>query len=196
MFSLPSHPIPYRIVGVDPGSTTLGIAVLDLYLEDFSIELVDARTFNAARGISHYQTVTDFHGDRMARLHSLQDSLYGYLACFRPQGFASESPYMGRFANAFRALTECLLVIQQTAYVYDPRMRVHLIDPMTVKAAVGIVAKGYRNKAALAKEHVREAVLKLPLRNPGNFNMEAFDEHSIDAIAVAIARIKQMLTTG
>ena len=192
MITYPAHRIPYRVLGIDPGSATLGVAVLDLYLDDLSIDLADARTFNAGRGMQDYQQTELYHGPRMARLQFMADHLAGYLSQMHPDGLASESPYMGRFVTVFRALTECLLVIHQVGYHYDPRRVLHLIDPMAVKAAVGVVAKGYRNKAALAKEHVRRGVLALPLGNPNGVDMSALDEHSIDAIAVAMARIKQM----
>ncbi len=193
MITYPAHRIPFRIIGIDPGSSALGVAVLDLYLDDLTVELVDARTFNAAKGIRDYDVLVQYQHERFARLQYMSDSLSGYIYAMRPNGVASESPYMGRFPAAFRALSECLLIIHQAVVAYDPYTRLHMIDPMTVKAAVGVVSKGYKNKAALAKEHVRNAVLGLTLSNPNNIPMDQLDEHSIDAIAVAMARIRAML---
>lgn len=190
MYRLPDHEIPVRVMGIDPGSNMLGVSILDYHLADKSVVLVDARTFQAAQDLREYKLVADVHGEHIAKLMSIRDSLSGYMRAWIPYTVASESPYMGRFPAAYRALCNCMMMITETVIAHDPYMPLHLFDPMTVKAAVGVTAKGYRNKAALAKEHVKAAVLGLPLDNPSGIDTSKLDEHSIDAIAVAMARIK------
>ncbi len=189
----PENPIPYRVVGIDPGSVTLGVAVLDLNIDTHAIELIDARTFDASKSLQPYWLVAKTHGDRVARLMAHEDGLYGYFCCMQPQAIASESPYMGRFPQAYAALTECMTSIRRAVWRYDNRMPLHLSDPMTVKAAVGVVSKGRKNREALSKDHVQEGVLNLDLINHSGIDISKLDEHSIDAIAVAKSRIDQML---
>lgn len=192
MLTYPAHPIPYRVLGIDPGSVTLGVAVLDFDLDTRTVELVDARTFDASKGLAAYRNVVAIHGERVARLIAHEQGLWTYFCTMRPQAIVSESPYLGRFPQAFAALTECITAIRRAVLQYDPFMPLYMADPMTVKAAVGVHGKGRKDKQALRKENVQAAVVALPLINRTGIDLTQLDEHSIDAIAVAMSRLVEM----
>lgn len=170
----------------------MGVAVIDLELLTGTKTIVDVRTFDADKSLVHYRNAVNVYGERTARLLAHEHGLATYFHLYRPHAIISESPYMGRFPQAFAALTECVTAIRRAVMTYDRFMPLHMADPMTVKAAVGIVSKGRKDKAALSKENVKAAVLQQPLLNPGGFDLNALDEHSIDAIAVALSRILVM----
>ncbi len=192
MLTYPSHPVPYRVLGIDPGSVTLGVAVLDFDLDTRVVELIDAQTFDASKSLGQYRNVVEVHGERVARLLAHENGLSTYFGIMRPQTIVSESPYLGRFPLPFAALTECITAIRRAVLRYDPFMPLHMADPMTVKAAVGVHAKGRRDKDALKKEKVQAAVAALPLSNRSGIDLMQLDEHSIDAIAVAMSRLVEM----
>jgi Holliday junction resolvasome RuvABC endonuclease subunit len=154
--------------------------------------LIDVRTFDAARSLVHYRSAVAVHGERVARLLAHEHGLASYFSVFRPHAIASEAPYLGRFPQAYAALVECVSAIRRAVMTYDAYMPLHVVDPMTVKAAVGVVSKGRKKSDALSKENVRAAVMGLGLNNPGQIDLEALDEHSIDAIAVACSRVLVM----
>lgn len=96
---------------------------------------------------------------------------------------------MGRFAAAFRALTECMVFISDAVGRYDPMMLLHVVDPPTAKMAVGLVIK-----KGMTKDDVKKAVLALKdLENPNGIILEDLDEHSIDSIAVGYYLAKRIL---
>jgi hypothetical protein len=96
-----------------------------------------------------------------------------------PLGIISESPfYSSRMPSAFGALTEVVCSIRQAVMVYDAWRVLYLIDPPSVKKALG--CKGNGDKVA-----VKEALLRLPLLcNVIEGGVQALDEHSIDAVGV------------
>lgn len=192
LLQYPPYSIPYRIVGIDPGSVTLGACVIDLDLQTRTETLVDVRTFDASKNMRDYHNLSRIHGDRCARLQIHEDSLTGYFSVFKPHAIISEAPFLGRFPQAFAALTECVTAIRRAVMRYDRFMPLHIADPMTVKSAVGVHRMGRKDKGALSKENVHAAVMQLPLLNPGQIDLASLDEHSIDAIAVARSRIVTM----
>lgn len=193
LLQYPPYPAPLRICGIDPGTNTLGVAIIDLDLQTGARTLVDARTFDVTKNQREYHNLFAIHGDSEGRLQMLEDALSNYFGWFRPHTVVSESPYLrARLVSAFRALTLCLSRIRAALIRHDRFMPLYLADPMTVKAAVGVRSKGAKDKEALSKENVKAAVMKLGLLNPGNIDIASLDEHSIDAIAVACSRIEAM----
>lgn len=193
------HNPPLRIFGIDPGSVTLGIGIVDYDLKTGETVIVEARTFDAGKAIRHepYPLLTQVHGDRFARLRAHEDSLAASMALWSPHRVISESPYMGRFPQAFAALTEVMTAIRNAVYRYDPFMSLALSDPMTVKQAVGVDTKGQRRgKADLSKEAV-QAGLKA-LISSGQVRYAAatpflnLDEHSVDAICAALSALADL----
>ena len=193
LLQYPTHSVPMRIIGVDPGTNTLGVAVIDLDLQTGQRTLIDARTFDVTKNQKDYHNLFAVHGDSEGRLQMLEDALVNYFNWFQPHVVISESPFLrARLATAFRALTLCLSRIRQALIRHDRFKPLHLSDPMTVKAAVGVHSKVSKNKDALGKDKVKEAVMMQDILNPGGIDLSELDEHSIDAIAVACSRIVAM----
>lgn len=204
LFQYPLQVIPFRVIGIDPGSNTLGVAVLDIDLMSQTETLVDARTFDASKGLREYHNMLRVYGELATRVQSHEDTLVGYFSFYRPHAIICESPFLGRFPAAFKALLACMFSIQRAVIRYDRFMPLHMADPMSVKAAVGVTSKGIpkgprqkgrkrgRTNAELAKDKVRDAVLGLDMINASGLDLTLLDEHSIDAIAVARARVMAM----
>lgn len=191
---------PYRIVGIDPASKLMGVSVIDLHLDTRQAVLLHAQTFNAEHLIRNYQPVISVHGERTARLMAIEDTLHGFFHYWEPHCIISESPYMGRFPQAFATLTECVTAIRRATYRYDPYLPLRMVDPMTAKAAVGVstkgrakVGKGKHRKTDLTKDDVKVGLLLQPLHNPNGIDIQQLDEHSVDATAVAYSRVQFIL---
>jgi Holliday junction resolvasome RuvABC endonuclease subunit len=182
-----TDPTPLRIIGIDPGTETLGVSVLDVSLTTNQIVLQYVSTYTATQLIRlfHLQWISQVHGDRIARLKAHEENLYSLFTTFRPHEIVSESPYLGRFPAAYAALVECMSVIRSAVMRYDFRMPLHTLDPPTVKTRLGVSGKSGD------KTHMREGLLRLPdLENPQRIPIELLDEHSIDAMAVAYTRAR------
>lgn len=176
-------PAPFRVIGIDPGTDTLGVSVLDANLSTNEISLKSSQTFKGSIMCKEYPWIIQTHGEKVARLKSHEDNLYNLFCQYRPHEVVSEAPYMGRFPAAYAALVECLNAIRAALMRYDAHMPLYTVDPATVKHTVGVSGKSGD------KELMHKAITNLTtISNPGHINLQMLDEHSIDSIAVAYVR--------
>ena len=171
-------PTQYRILCIDPGTETLGVAVLGYDVVTNAVGVIAGITLHGER-LARRNLVAFLHGDRFARNMALRAGVLDICREYQPHAATIESPWLGKFAETFAALTECCLVCKEAVYEYDSTMLLHRVDPPTAKAAVGAVTT-----KADRKGPVRDAVLELGLSCSRYFEMHAFSEHVIDAIAV------------
>lgn len=169
-----------NILSIDPGSQTLGLAVLSFDPITLEMKRTQAQTFKGDRLPGMSDHVENSHGAMIARLQAHRTHLYGVMCHYRPHFIASESPfYSSRMPSAYGVLMNTLdLAIRSAMSEYSPYMKLNLIDPPSVKKAVG--AKGNDGKDA-----VRVALLRICEKlciSPED--IKTLDEHSIDAIAV------------
>lgn len=188
MLILPDGNRHYRVLAIDPGTDTLGVAVLDLDLSTFEVSIVHTVTLKASKQLKFYPEMAETYGDRFTKIYSHSVQLKNLLFIYQPQAVISEAPYL-RFVTSFEALIECLMMIKQTVCEYNPTITVETIDPPRAKMAVGAPGKGGD------KEDVKQAVLRLTcLKNPTGIDLNAIDEHSVDAIAVGCYKLRNFIT--
>ena len=188
MLVLPELVEYYRVVAIDPGTDTLGVAILDVDLHHGVVNLVDAFTLRGNTNSKKYPMIIESHGLRYAKIHSHAENLLAIFSMARPHAIICESPFLGRFAQAFEALVECKMMIRHAVQQYDPTMTLETIDPPSAKIAVG-ASGGCKDKTV-----IRDNVAKLGfLKNPNNISILDLDEHSTDAIAVGIYKCRQVL---
>jgi Holliday junction resolvasome RuvABC endonuclease subunit len=82
------------VVGIDPGSTTLGTAVLWIDLSTLKVISSSAMTFHGDRLQSGESWLGGLHGDRFARIAALEQALLRLFTHVKPYMIASESPFM------------------------------------------------------------------------------------------------------
>lgn len=176
------------IVGIDPGTETLGMGILFVDLLSMRVVSSEAFTFVGSKLAGKTNWIGEVHGDRQGRLRAHEENLLVMFNHYQPFLIACESPfYSQRRPQAFGALTEAIASIRRAVMRYDAWKDLRMIDPPTVKNAVG--AKGNA-----AKELVLEALLALPeLNYNGARSLAECDEHSIDGLAVAYCRYRQLL---
>lgn len=180
----------YRVVGIDPGTDTLGVSLIEVDLRTSELILLDSVTYRGQLLARSDPLRIEKHGDRFARLMGHRSNLLYYFQQAQPHAFACEAPYMGRFPQAYAALTECVLVIKQAVELYDPFKKLYLYDPPTVKKSVSV------NGKSGDKEAMRRAISQLrDLQNPSGISFAVLDEHSIDSIAVSYCRAKELLNS-
>lgn len=87
---------------------------------------------------------------------------------------------MGRFPQSYMALVECVLCIRNAVMQYDYHIPLYSVDPTTAKQSTGMkITRGSD------KEDVRDALrARTDLR--WAVDLETLDEHSVDAVAVAL----------
>lgn len=178
-----------NIVGIDPGSQTLGLCVLSFDIVTLDIISTQAKTFYGDRLPQYDKFIATAHGDRVARILAHKQNIKELLYYYKPIIVASESPFFNtRRPNAFAALLEVLTMIRDSVIEYNPYQPLIGIDPPTVKKAVG--APGNADKTGVLSALVRISnSLKLDQKY-----INQLDEHSVDAIAVSYcAYVSQIL---
>lgn len=186
MLTIPENsPLTATVIGIDPGSETLGLAIIEFDVATLKIVNTQARTFVGTKMVDLDNWNGIIHGDRLGRIQAHKRNLLSVFRNVNPIQVCCESPfYSQRRPSAFGVLMEVLTAIRDAVLEYDSWKILFVIDPPTVKKAVG--ASGNAKK-----EVVREKVIELKeLNYLGDTPIEDLDEHSIDAIAVAYCRFK------
>lgn len=182
MLNIPENsPTVFRIIGIDPGTTNLGLAVLTVDIKTLIILNTYAFTLNANKLTSKDEWNCGIHSDRFDRILSLKTALLQTFILYQPTIVCVESPFFGRsHPNAFQALTEVLTAIRDTLYQHNPWMELMLVSPSEAKQA--ILAKGNATKEIM-KEKLLSLACELSIDPLLDINI--LDEHSTDAVAIA-----------
>lgn len=168
------------ILGIDPGSTNLGIAILNFELFSKEIISTEAFTINADRLVLNNSWLSENYDNKTARITALREKLLYILDYYDPVAIACESPfYNPKRPQAYGVLVEVLAMIRSVVIEHDDWKKLHMIDPSSVKQAVG--APGNANKETMAYHIGRMNQLNI-LREC------VLDEHSVDATAVAYCK--------
>lgn len=180
MFALPlDQTTEACIVGIDPGSETLGVCVLYFNVVTLAINRISPMTYTGSK-LPSDPMLSILHGDRVSRVKAHEDNLFNIFSQNSPIAVSTESPfYNPRMPGAYGALVEVICGIRNAVIRYSDVKPLYKVDPSSVKQAIG--AKGNADK-----DGVRGYISKIPeiidrLDRP----LSSLDEHSIDATAVA-----------
>lgn len=166
-----------RIAAVDPGTSHLGMAVLDWEYGQPQAEVVWAGTAHVADP-THNNAFGECVGKRDARLVQLEEQFREFLQLSCPTFIATETPFMRRAKlSAYESGVELQLMLRRTLWDVYPEKSLHGFNPIIVKSYVGVEAKG------TDKTHMQRAVMQL-YANHTRCDLSTLDEHSIDAVAV------------
>ena len=197
MLVIPGGDDKLRILAFDPGTDSLGLAVLEIDLPTRAGTFIDVRTFIANRSLKYsdaWKDIAEDHHDRYARLLTHEVNVYEYAKSWQPHTVACESPFMFRMPKAFAALTECVYTLRNSIFKYDPSVGFWMVTPMEGKRVVGAAFKG------TTKDDVKAGLAKL-LTNPNDHHIyyqcptlfDSLDEHSVDAMVIAIHHFNQWI---
>jgi len=189
MLTLPiNSPDTANIIGIDPGSTNMGVSVITINLVTLKIVSSIAWTINGAKLSDSDSWIANLHGDRYSRIKALEETLLQIFNYYQPIAVAGESAFInGRFPAAVMALVEVMGAIRNAVTRYDVWRVVNLVPPSSAKNAVS--AGGAANK-----DTMKEKVMQLTeLNYNGNVPIHLLDEHSIDALAIGYYMYKKLL---
>jgi Holliday junction resolvasome RuvABC endonuclease subunit len=186
--SIPEGASDYRILATDPGTNTMGVSILSLCLVTGTIRAEYVTTLVAEKMITPYAGIQDYYGDRFTKLYALQNSLAYLMYQFQVDAVVSESPYLGRFPQAFAALTEFMCALRSAMLAYNPFMPITTIDPATIKTNVGVSGKS-GDKLLMRNAVIALCESKAIALDP-SINVYDLDEHSIDSLAAGYSRLR------
>jgi len=174
----------YRIMGIDNGSSFLGMTITDLDLRSGVYHLLHAETFKADRLIDQHRGNLITHDARWARQNTLKDRVSRELCFYNPHAVAVESPFFmpGR-VTSFETLTEMMMFIRQAVEEYSTGMDIYRVSPGEAKRAVQ-PDKNFSMKKAV----IKDCVLKLDnITYNEDIQFDNLTEHEYDAIAVTLS---------
>lgn len=170
----------FHYLSIDPGTNSLGITInaVDFATKEKKIVHSTTAHIDKLAQMLYGDSLILTHGLRFAKMQACKDVIFKMACEWEIQAVVSESPYMGRFPQAFSALVECIQAMQNAILEYNPLLPFNLIDPATVKKAMGV--KGNNGD----KNAMRNAVATIM---PAEFDINMFDEHAIDSMGVGHA---------
>lgn len=174
-----------RLVGIDPGTNSLGVSVFERHIDTNEIALLWTSTIKGINFGKEYEKIMELNGERFAKVYGYKSSLVDFFNNWQPNLIVSEGNYMGRFPSAYGALTEMVLTIRLAALEYRSDMAVKVIDPSTVKKTIGV--PGNTGDKELIKKRVK--LLNIKFSQPQT--IDNLDEHSLDSIAIGYWGISQ-----
>ena len=175
-----------RVVAVDPGTSHLGLAVLDWEWGTDLAEVVWADTVHIADENSP-GSFSEVCGNRDYRLKLLYERWVEFLRVANPTFVATETPFMRRRKlSAYESGVELQKMLREGLWEVYPGKQLHGFMPIIVKAHVGVDARG------TDKSDMYRAVVAM-YKDSTLADLKVLDEHSIDAIAVGTTFIRIML---
>lgn len=174
-----------RILGVDPGNTTMGVAILDLAIPDMTMTLAHAYTVDSVKQYTDRHYLIEHRSERHLRQKIMGQAMVRALRFYEPDLIAIESPFMHRLPQAFAALTELMLRLEDAVAECNISIPITKIAPVKAKKAIGV--KDIKSKASV-KEALKKKNVAIMERQWG-----VMDEHSIDATVVAFVIAQQII---
>ncbi|BDR26704.1 hypothetical protein RVBP18_3590 [Pseudomonas phage sp. LC] len=179
MLKLPASDESFRVLALDPGSQNLGIAILEDKLDGSNKVVRNAFTCHLKDTNPAYAAISEVHGSRFTRMQQMSDAVLNILHTEKPHAVIVESNYLGKFAQSFAVLVECVTYVHRALYEYDRFIPLYMIDPTTVK-----INAGMKKVKGTTKDDVKEA-MRSRTDITWNIDIDSLDDHSMDACAIA-----------
>lgn len=171
-----------NLVGMDPGSNTFGLGVINIDPRTFEINYTEALSVEASRYMNNvWVPGTETH----RRIEWIGQYASEFFERTRPVAMAIETNFMRmRTASALPPLIETVARVRRSLSDYKPTLTPYLITPVQGKSAVGASNKA-KDKTLLP--YIK--ALKI-LKYRGALSLDQLDEHALDAIVITYAMYK------
>lgn len=174
----------FKILSIDPGTQTLGYAVLEINID--TLEVVDcfAWTVDSTRLDIYNEETALTYSEKFARIISHKTNFKNVLDFYQPLIVVSETPFFSIMRpSAAGPLYELFATLEQTVYEWDKEKPLYKAEPRSVKKFVNAVDHKDKNAVKTALKKIDE--LK-------SANLDFLDSHSIDAIAVGYYQLGKL----
>lgn len=174
----------FRVLCIDPGSSTAGFSIIDWDFFNKRGYIVDSNTYTATLAINASGYMPPAYDNKDHRLHGYGIHHADLLRYYEPDVVVSEAPYKGRFAQAFKVLSEVCQTLREATIDTAPHIDFISFSPSTVKNAVGVSGK------SSDKDLMTQALAgRTDLTFLNGIDLMQLDEHSVDSICVGLTFI-------
>lgn len=172
-----------RVLSIDPGSNMCGFSIMDWNVGQKTGTIQYAHTVDSKEALSALGDALNImrhtHDDKALRLYGYAKVLSRLMDEYMPTIIGSESPYMGKFPQAFRTLAELTFLFRLTVSSKDSLANFVFVDPSGLKKFMKVPGnngdKELMKKALISREDLFYA---------NGIDPHSLDEHSIDSICV------------
>lgn len=189
-FFTEDEPSKVFILGIDPGTTTVGFCVMEIDPVTVDRKSFEAFTIHCEKPCGGRHTnddLLDSHSALFVRLQEIRARFKNILEFYQPVQVATELPFFnGLHPTAFAPLIQVLSVIEDELYQWSPHKPLYRIENTTAKALIYPTSKEDR-KVIYAIKGSKYRIIACLEKNPQFqwINHTVYDEHSIDAILIA-----------
>ena len=186
VFSNPNIKETGILVGIDPGTTTLGLAITKFNFKSLKIESMFTKTI-LVKNIPHDNVTMSEHNELIHHMAALNRFLYDVFVDVGVSVVATESPFFNRFRpNSYASLLMVMDAIQKAVIQYSPITPYHTYPPGTVKKYIN--AKSFKGKSPVLDAIKHNTEIMENLTN----DITTITEHEIDALAVTYSYICEL----
>lgn len=177
----------WRILGVDNGTSLLGLALLE-YDFDTDIAKVIQLGVLEPRGLAYerYPRIVERKGNNAARRLWMKERFYDILLDIKPDVVAIETPFIGSVAtlSSFEPLALSVEALIDTILDVEDDLVKHIdiekVAPHQAKRAITPPEATYDS----SKEAIKVNVLNHPQIDLCGLNLDDYEQDSVDAIAI------------
>ena len=187
----------FNIVGIDPGSTTMGVACLGVSLNNLSLKSVETFQITADQptgGVKLADGLLEYYPPRSIRMLEIQRRLQTAFDFYQPVQIACESPfYNPRNPNAYGVLVEVVKTVEDTVRSWNPWRPLYRIESTAAKKSVNPTNDQLAKELKLIKDsklRIKEAVRIFPELHM--LNLDIMTEHEIDAVVVGYCQLTRL----
>lgn len=195
--STPSSPSSFNIVGIDPGSTTMGVASLELDMLDLRILSIETFLIQAdapTGGVRLPEGLLEYYPPRSIRMREITRRLNDAFDHYRPVQIACEAPfYNPRNPNAYGVLVEVVKTVEDAVRAWNPWRPLYRIEATSAKKAVNPLNPTDAARIKTIKDskvRIKEAVRIFP--ELSFVDLDKLSEHEIDAIVVGYCQLTRL----
>lgn len=192
----PAHGI---ILGIDPGTVTMGYCAMTVDLRTLERVRVDTFTIDANRpkdGQPACLFMPENHSALFQRMREHGARLTAVLQDWQPFQIAVELPFFSALqATAYGPLVQLFSTIQNTIYDYNPWLTLYQVENTVTKAMVYPDTKQERKRIRDSYKTTKERIAACVQQHQdfAFIDTTTLDEHEIDACLVAEWRRRQLM---
>lgn len=169
-----------RLISIDPSTSHMGVCVIDVNIkEDKPFDLVYVNTIHGDRVNFGVPYAFDDNGKAQSRIFGLVRAYKELISIYEPNFSICEDNFLGLDPSAYKRLIEVVSHLKMASYTHA-NLSMFFVLPNLAKAIVGANFRGTK------KEDVAKGILGYPDLNLGEYDINALDDHSTDAIVIGL----------
>ena len=201
LIAKPDGPDYFIIMGIDPGTTSLGVGVLKVDINTLQVVGSNYKALNANKpsgGRLFNDWMVEYYGERSTRIRELAWMLGAELNHYRPLFVCCETAFFNATnASAFGPLMEVIKTVENSVYAWNCFRPLYRIETTVAKQAIAPVTSELKTTfKALCKSKTLDSskarVLWCSQHHPEFSNITAnipYNEHGLDALVIAYAQL-------